>query len=71
MGLSRALVNDLFPGMPAKISGEGYASLHLSAMMRHEAAYDAGVATLPVGGFYRQRAGGEAHAYSEIGRAHV
>ncbi|WP_294250994.1 glutamate synthase large subunit [uncultured Sphingomonas sp.] len=64
VGLSRALVNDLFPGMPAKISGEGYASLHLSAMMRHEAAYDAGVATLPVGGFYRQRAGGEAHAYS-------
>ncbi len=28
VGLSRALVNDLFPGMPAKISGEGYASLH-------------------------------------------
>ena len=64
VGLSRALVNDLFPGMPAKISGEGYASLHLSAMMRHDAAYDAAVATLPVGGFYRQRAGGEAHAYS-------
>jgi glutamate synthase (NADPH) large chain len=31
VGLSRALVNDLFPGMPAKISGEGYASLHYSA----------------------------------------
>jgi glutamate synthase (NADPH/NADH) large chain len=31
VGLSRALVNDLFPGMPAKISGEGYASLHLNA----------------------------------------
>ncbi|MDV3458464.1 glutamate synthase large subunit [Sphingomonas sp. HF-S4] len=64
VGLSRALVNDLFPGMPAKISGEGYASLHLSAMMRHEAAYDRGVATLPIGGFYRQRHGGETHAYS-------
>ncbi|RZM05363.1 MAG: glutamate synthase large subunit, partial [Sphingomonas sp.] len=34
VGLSRALVNDLFPGMPAKISGEGYASLQLSAMLR-------------------------------------
>ena len=64
VGLSRALVNDLFPGMPAKISGEGYASLHLNAALRHDAAFDAGVATLPVGGFYRQRHGGETHAYS-------
>ncbi len=64
VGLSRALVNDLFPGMPAKISGEGYTSLHLSAMMRHEAAFDSAVATLPIGGFYRQRADGETHAYS-------
>ncbi len=64
VGLSRSLVNDLFPGMPAKISGEGYASLYLNATLRHEAAWDAGVATLPVGGFYRQRHGGEAHAYS-------
>ena len=31
VGLSRALVNDLFPGMPAKISGEGYDSLALNA----------------------------------------
>jgi len=64
VGLSRALVNDLFPGMPAKISGEGYASLHLSATLRHQQAWDAMVATLPIGGFYRQRNGGETHAYS-------
>ena len=64
VGLSRALVNDLFPGMPAKISGEGYASLYVNATERHEAAFDASVATLPIGGFYRQRATGEAHAYS-------
>ena len=64
VGLSRALVNDLFPGMPAKISGEGYASLHLNAMMRHEAAFDRAIAALPIGGFYRQRHGGETHAYS-------
>ena len=64
VGLSRALVHDLFPGMPAKISGEGYASLHLNATMRHEAAFDSQVATLPIGGFYRQRFGGETHAYS-------
>ncbi|VVT24283.1 glutamate synthase, large subunit [Sphingomonas sp. EC-HK361] len=64
VGLSRALVNDLFPGMPAKISGEGYASLHLNATLRHEAAFDPAVVTLPIGGFYRQRAGSETHAYS-------
>ncbi len=64
VGLSRSLVADLFPGMPAKISGEGYASLHLNAADRHEAAFDAGVVTLPIGGFYRQREGGEVHAYS-------
>ncbi len=64
VGLSRALVNDFFPGMPAKISGEGYHSLHVNATERHEAAFDTAVATLPIGGFYRQRGGGEAHAYS-------
>ncbi len=64
VGLSRALVNDLFPGMPAKISGEGYASLYVNAAERHELAFDVAVAHLPIGGFYRQRAGGEPHAYS-------
>ncbi len=64
VGLSRALVNDLFPGMPAKISGEGYNSLYLNAVLRHDPAYADGVVHLPVGGFYRHRAGGETHAYS-------
>jgi glutamate synthase (NADPH/NADH) large chain len=64
VGLSRALVNDFFPGMPAKISGEGYASLHLNAKLRHDAAYDSAVTALPIGGFYRQRHEGETHAYS-------
>ncbi len=63
VGLSRSLVADLFPGMPAKISGEGYASLQLNASERHRAAFDMGVARLPVGGFYRQRHGGETHAW--------
>ncbi|WP_242153328.1 glutamate synthase large subunit [Sphingomonas sp. BAUL-RG-20F-R05-02] len=64
VGLSRSLVNDFFPGMPAKISGEGYASLHLNAKLRHDAAFDSAVVTLPIGGFYRQRHTGETHAYS-------
>jgi glutamate synthase (NADPH/NADH) large chain len=64
VGLSRALVNDLFPGMPAKISGEGYNSLYVNATMRHDAAFDDAVVSLAIGGFYRQRHGGETHAYS-------
>ncbi len=64
VGLSRALVNEFFPGMPAKISGEGYKSLYVNASERHEAAYDPAVINLPIGGFYRQRHGGEAHAWS-------
>ncbi|PCD03328.1 glutamate synthase large subunit [Sphingomonas spermidinifaciens] len=64
VGLSRALVADLFPGMPAKISGEGYASLYVNASDRHAAAFDAAIVNLPIGGFYRQRHSGEVHAYS-------
>src|SRR3546814_20528660 len=58
------MVNDLFPGMPTKISGEGYASLQLVATDRHALAFDEQVISLPIGGLYRQRAGAEAHAYS-------
>jgi glutamate synthase (NADPH/NADH) large chain len=64
VGLSRSLVNDLFPGMPAKISGEGYTSLYINASERHEAAFEPAAIRLPVGGFYRQRSGGETHAWS-------
>jgi len=63
VGLSRALVHDFFPGMPAKISGEGFESLFINTQMRHEKAWDEDVAALPVGGLYRWRAGGEAHAW--------
>ena len=62
VGLSRALVNDFFPGMPNKISGEGYQSLFVNAAERHAEAFDAAVARLPIGGFYKQRKDGEAHA---------
>ncbi|MFN3590881.1 MAG: glutamate synthase central domain-containing protein, partial [Thermaurantiacus sp.] len=55
VGLSRALVADFFPGMPAKISGEGYVSLHENARLRHEKAWDEAVISLPVGGLYRYR----------------
>ena len=63
VGLSRALVDDFFPGMPAKISGEGFESIFLNAQMRHEAAWDEAAGALPIGGLYRYRANSEAHAY--------
>ncbi|QMW22243.1 glutamate synthase large subunit [Sandaracinobacteroides saxicola] len=63
VGLSRSLVNDFFPGMPAKISGEGYASLFENALQRHEKAWDEAATALPVGGLYRYRFGGEPHAW--------
>ncbi|MCG2841838.1 glutamate synthase large subunit [Sandaracinobacter sp. RS1-74] len=68
VGLSRALVADFFPGMPSRISGEGYTSLFEAARQRHDRAFDpegrlSGAAALPIGGFYRYRAGGEPHAW--------
>jgi glutamate synthase (NADPH/NADH) large chain len=70
MGLSRALVADFFPGMPAKISGEGYSSLFENARLRHDRAFDEVATALPVGGLYRYRAGGEPHAW-EAGLIHT
>ncbi len=63
VGLSRALVADFFPGMPTKISGMGFKSIHRNVVERHEKAFASDVVTLPVGGLYRYRAKGEVHAY--------
>ncbi len=63
VGLSRALVNEFFPGMPSRISGIGLAGIEKKAVDQHARAYDEEVVTLPVGGFYRFRQSGEAHAY--------
>ena len=63
VGLSRAIVEDFFPGMPSKISGEGFLSLFASASERHERAFHSGATVLPVGGFYRYRSGGEPHGW--------
>jgi len=67
VGLSRAITADLFPGMPNKISGEGYDSLHVSAAERHADAFGSRHAQLPIGGFYRQRSGEEQHAWGAEG----
>jgi glutamate synthase (NADPH/NADH) large chain len=63
VGLSRALVAEFFPGMPSRISGIGLAGLETKAVELHRKAWDAAVVTLPVGGLYKARRSGEAHAF--------
>ena len=64
VGLSRALVAEFFPGMPSRISGIGLGGVESKAVEAHRRAWDASSAiTLPVGGFYKARRSGEAHAF--------
>ncbi len=62
LGLSRALAADYFPGLTSRISGIGLAGLEKKAEEIHAKAYDEGVVTLPIGGYYRIRRAGERHA---------
>ena len=62
VGLSRALVAELFPGMSSRISGVGLPGIEAEVARRHARAWDGDVTPLPVGGLYRQRRVGEAHA---------
>ena len=63
VGLSRALVAEFFPGMPSRISGIGLAGLESRAVDLHRRAWDPAFVALPVGGFYKSRRKGEAHAF--------
>ena len=62
IGLSRALVDEFFPGLTSRISGIGLAGIAIEAAEQHERAWDETLVALPVGGFYRYRAGAERHA---------
>jgi glutamate synthase (NADPH/NADH) large chain len=63
IGLSRALVTEFFPGVASRISGIGLAGLARRVLALHERAYASEVVALPVGGLYKQRQRGEAHAF--------
>jgi len=62
IGLSRALVDEFFPGLTSRISGIGLSGLALEAIEQHARAYDRAPSALPVGGQYSYRATGERHA---------
>src|SRR3546814_18639178 len=53
LGLSRALVADLFPGMPSRISGMGLLGIQTTVLGLHEKAFRSDILELPVGGIYR------------------
>ena len=63
IGLSRNLMNQFFPSMSSKISGIGISGIEKRCLEAHAKAFDDQITTLPVGGFYRYRFGGEKHAF--------
>ncbi len=63
IGLSRALVAEFFPGVPSRISGIGLSGIARRVLGLHARAWDADVVTLPMGGLYKRRMRGEAHAF--------
>ncbi|MEM8790706.1 MAG: glutamate synthase large subunit [Pseudomonadota bacterium] len=63
VGLSRSLVAEFFPGMPSRISGIGTAGIEEKLRAVHARAYLGDVDVLPIGGIYKLRRRGEAHAW--------
>jgi glutamate synthase (NADPH/NADH) large chain len=63
VGLSRSLVGEFFPGMQSRISGLGLAGIARKVLELHRAAWTADDVALPVGGLYKLRRRGEAHAF--------
>ena len=62
VGLSRAMVNEFFPGMHSRISGIGVMGLQRKAEDVHARGFRAD-GILPIGGFYKARRSGETHAW--------
>ncbi|MFZ4761843.1 MAG: glutamate synthase large subunit [Alphaproteobacteria bacterium] len=62
IGLSRTLVAEYFLGCPSRLSGLGLSGIARRLVTQHALAFQA-TATLPIGGFYRQRHRGEQHAW--------
>ena len=63
IGLSRNLMSKFFPSMSSKISGIGLSGIEKRSLEAHTKAFDEQITTLPIGGFYRYRYGGEQHSY--------
>ncbi|MCB2054091.1 MAG: glutamate synthase large subunit, partial [Geminicoccaceae bacterium] len=62
LGLSRSLVREYFPGLVTRISGIGLTGIKYRVKEMHDRAFAPSLPVLSIGGFYRYRRGGEAHA---------
>ncbi|MEZ5836197.1 MAG: glutamate synthase large subunit [Geminicoccaceae bacterium] len=62
VGLSRSLAREYFPGLVTRISGIGLTGIKYRVKAMHEQAFATSEPPLAIGGFYRYRRGGEAHA---------
>ncbi|MEM7507829.1 MAG: glutamate synthase large subunit [Pseudomonadota bacterium] len=67
VGLSRAVVAEFFPGMPSRISGIGTKGIEKKLRHVHAQAHRGGTNVLPIGGIYKLRRKGEAHAWQAQG----
>ncbi|WP_299304824.1 glutamate synthase large subunit [uncultured Litoreibacter sp.] len=63
VGLSRAMVNEFFPGMQSRISGIGVSGIQTKVEEVHRLGWQGGQDVLPIGGFYKARRSGEKHAW--------
>ena len=63
VGLSRSMVNEYFLGVQSRMSGIGLSGIEKKLTDLHNYAYSDSIQTLPIGGIYRYRNGGETHAY--------
>ena len=63
IGLSRYLMKKYFPSMSSKISGIGLSGIEKKSLIAHKKAYESNLITLPIGGFYKYRFGGEKHSF--------
>lgn len=67
IGLSRSVVAEFFPGLPSRLSGIGLKGLEQRVLKLHKKAFNApSTEPLPIGGFYKIRAGQERHALEGI-----
>ena len=64
IGLSRALVDEFFPGVASRISGIGLKGLERRQIEANRVGWLGPDTALPAGGFYAVRAGEERHALS-------
>ncbi len=63
VGLSRAMVAEYFPGMQTRISGIGVSGIQRNQIAAHRKGWSESANLLPIGGFYKARRSGEAHAW--------